>query len=628
MSDQAVPDPDTERLSVPEAAAPAPPEMTPVGPSRSLVPAIVQFPRRAVLLLLTLLLSTAVIFLLFLVLPPGDPAAMLLGERATPQQMQELRAELGLDDPLAVQYTRWLSRAMSGDLGVSITMGSEPVSALVSSWGAASLLLMGVSFVLALILAAAGALVGSWLQRAQGVFAAVLRWLTRLLVDPLAAAPAFVLGIVLMFIFAIKFRDWGLPALPVAGALPPGGRGVLDRIPHLILPAVALAVLPALLAARSVARSAGLQFEHGGVRRWLAGACLLLGALFGQIGGMLSALVLVESVFSYPGLGRAVLESAFRRDVPVLMGVLLVLALLVLIGRLAAELFRWLARLLGGDPSPTQPEPERPPRLSRGLLVALLLLIIPLLIGGSGLLVSADRVRAVDPGAALSEPSGEHPLGTDQLGRDVLARLRRGAANDLLVAIGALGSAVLALLWGALTGALGGHRAAWSESLADVLLLPFDALGLIPILPLLIGFRFAFGPAASPESSGVLLAVAVAVGLTPRAIRFYQQAWIAAPAAKRWLVRLVPGLIALALGVLYAGLLWGSALGFAGLGLQPPVPTLGAMVGEGMRGLLRAPSLVLWPALTLWACAAALFVACDVLLANALPGEALARLNE
>jgi ABC-type dipeptide/oligopeptide/nickel transport system permease component/ABC-type dipeptide/oligopeptide/nickel transport system permease subunit len=593
--------------------------------------AVLQFPRRVLLLPLALLLSSVVIFVLFYVVPPGGPATMLIGSRANPEQAERLREELGLDDPLFTQYFNWLGRLFRGDLGDSFVT-REPVTEVLGERALNSLILLGSASALAFAVALLASLVGALLHHVGGVFGSILRGLGRLLLFPLASAPALSLAVILLFIFAIQFREWNLEGLPVGGILPPDAPDTLaNRLPYLVLPSVALASLAAVLTGQAVARASTLKTSRKGFLRWLAGFFLVLGSLLGQIGGLLSALVVVELVFAYPGFGRVTFDTAVRGDFPVVMGALVVFTLLVAAGRLAAELFRWLARLIGGDPLPEQPAPEHQPKAARiiWVVLALLLLAAPLLLGGSGALVSQDRVVETDPGARMSEPSAEHPLGTDELGRDMLARLRRGAANDLLAALGAAAiCTVLALLGGALVGALRGHGAWWSESLADLLLLPADALALIPILPLLVAFRLAIGFRDSPEWMFIVLAAGLGVMLAPRAVRFYQEVWAAAPREKRWLVRLAPGLGALILGSVYGGLLWVSAAGFMGFGLQPPAPGLGEMIGRSRNFLMVSSQAALWPAAALWLCLFALFMATDALVGFSLTKEAFARLNE
>ena len=345
--------------------------------------------------------------------------------------------------------------------------------------------------------------------------------------------------------------------------------------------------------------------------------------LLGQIGGLISAAVLVETVFAWPGVGRAATDAAMSRDYPLLVGVIGACAGLILAGRLAAELFRWLERLMR-LPASTQLEPSSWRKTARVIwvVVALALLLAPLALAIAGLTVGPDAATKVDSRAMGQPPSASHPWGTDRLGRDLQARVFRGGLTTLgVVVLAAVIILLPSLLGGALTGFLASRRVWWAESLADFLLLPADALLFIPAVLAGIVMVMLLGP-----SAGVGLAVAVA--LLPRAVRVYQTLWTAAPEQRKRLALTLAGPGVLLLGGLFAGFGLVTALDLVGWGVQPPLPTLGGMVGEATRLLTVRPEGALAPGIAIWVCAFAFYTAADALVGFFYSKEALARLNE
>jgi len=508
-------------------------------------------------------------------------------------------------------------------------MMQRPVSTVIGERLPNTLLLLGAALLLALLLACAASIVAvlvHYLEEKAGWPGSILKGLGRLSVFGAAAMPVFCMATVLISIFAIRLK-----LLPAVGMLTLGGPGGLgDRISHLILPAVALALLPATLTAQAVASEVTLPREHRGVRLWLAGLFKGLGVCLGQTGGLLGAAVLVELVFGWPGIGRLALDTALRQDYPVLLGVLSVYAGMILVGRLAAELFRWLERLVHVPvlDQPVTPWGRRAHRI--WMVIALALLLIPLGLAAAGLTVDADDVLLFDAEARAKPPSADHPWGTDMLGRDLQARLLRGAAVTLGIA--AL-IAVTVLLPGGLIGALVGfltsRRTWWAESAADLVLLPADVLLFIPAVPGAMAMMLLL-----PRAGGTLRATWAWLGpvcalvLLPRAVRMYQTLWTAAPEQRRGLVLGLAGSGALLLGTLFSGLGLVAALDFLGLGVQPPTPSLGSVLGEALRLLPTSPPALLAGGAVLGAYALACLTAADALVGFFSSKEPLARLNE
>jgi peptide/nickel transport system permease protein len=281
----------------------------------------------------TVFLSTLAVFLLLHLLP-GDPAVVLAGPEATPQTVDAIREELGLNRPLPVQYVDWLGRVAQGDLGRSAT-SKLPVAQLISQRAPATLELAMAAELLTIVLALPLGIVWASKQRTRtdwGISSAVSFGL---------AVPNFWLGIVLVMVFAI-----GL------GWLPPAGRGDWARDPltelkFLILPTVTLAVPAALYLSRltrasvlevlyedfvRTARAKGLTrsgvLRQHVVRNALVPTVTAIGLEFGRL---LGGAVIVESVFAWPGLGTLIVQSIGNRDYATVQAALLLLVLVFIV---------------------------------------------------------------------------------------------------------------------------------------------------------------------------------------------------------------------------------------------------------------------------------------------------------
>jgi len=508
-------------------------------------------------------------------------------------------------------------------------MTQMPVTTVIGERLPNTLLLLGVALLLALPLAYAVAIVAVLVHKLEektGWPGSVLKGLGRLSVFVAAATPVFCVAMALMWVFAIRLK-----LLPIVGMLAPSGPGGLgDRVNHLVLPVLALALLPAALTAQAVARATTLPRERGGARLWLTGLFEGLGVCLGQIGGLLSATVLVEGIFSWPGTGRLALEAALRRDYPVLLGVLSLYVVMILVGRLAAELFRWLERLVRAPVRHQPPTPWRKTAHRLWTVIALALLLLPVGLAAAGLTIDTESALQTNPEARIEPPSAQHPWGTDTLGRDLQARVLRGALVTLGTAALAAGTVLLSGgLLGALVGFLASRRTWWAESVADLLLLPADALLFIPAVPGAMVMMMLLPRTAGPaRATWVWLGLVCAVALLPRAVRVYQTLWTAAPEQRRGLALGLAGPGVLFVGTLFAGLGLVAALDFLGFGVQPPTPSLGAVLSEALRLLPISPH-GLWVAgAALGACAFACFTAADALVGLFYSKEPLARLNE
>ncbi|MFI6973779.1 ABC transporter permease subunit [Streptomyces phaeochromogenes] len=523
-----------------------------------------------------------------------DPARTVLrarsAERApTPEVLDAIRAQLGLDAGPLKLLGDWFGGLLHGDAGRSWISGAEVMPSVLQALGV-SLLLMGGSLAVAVL--TAGAVCARTLRlgagrrpdgrRSAGTGSAFLSTLPDFLTASVLAA---VVGVQLGWLPALGWYgpQWTvLPALSLglpAGALL--GRMLDDLLPGAFAEQWALAAAARGVPGRSIARQA--------LRRCVPGLLPNFG-LF--VVGLTGGAVAVEQVFDIPGLGRLTLQAAVAQDLPVLQAGTLALVLLAAIAGGAARL---TARLLIGPAlrdgallslhRPTPPRPTTLPLLYGGLLLAVVAL---------GL--ARDPLR-LDTAARLQPPSWTHPFGTDGLGRDVLARVGHGALSTLALA---LAVSATALVLGVLLGLLprvSGPLVDTVNAVPPVLaaLLVTGVAGSGPSTPALAVTAVAWAPLAAhtsallqQERATTHLTATRALGAGPlQLLRHELLPAVLPPVVRHALLRL-PG-VALAL----------AALGFLGLGAQPPSPEWGLLLSENQPYAERAPWAVLAPAAAL-----------------------------
>ncbi|HEX7548378.1 MAG TPA: ABC transporter permease [Candidatus Methylomirabilis sp.] len=276
---------------------------------------------RRIVMLLPVLFGVTLVSFSLLHLVPGDPAEVLGGQEASKADIDRIRKEYGLDQPLVVQYARFVGNAVRGDLGISI-QSRHPVR---------ELLLQRLSFTLQLALASV--LVAAALGLLAGIISSTRQYSFFDTASMLGALfgismPIFWLGLLLILVFAAKLQ-W----------LPSGGTG---SIRHLIMPAIALGSASAAVIARMTrasmlevtrqdyirtARATGYRERVIIFRHALKNAMIPVLTVFGlEFGSMLGGAVLTETVFSLPGIGRLLVEGIFARDYPVVQGAMILVA--------------------------------------------------------------------------------------------------------------------------------------------------------------------------------------------------------------------------------------------------------------------------------------------------------------
>jgi peptide/nickel transport system permease protein len=301
---------------------------------------------RRLVYVLPVLLGVSLLCFFLVHIAPGDPLTSILPPDASAQLQAEMRALYGFDRPLAVQFGLWLLRALTGDLGSSIATG-RPVAAEVTRAVGNTLILSVVATFIGFFFGSlfgfvAGYFRGSWVDTAASVISVLG-----------VSVPHYWLGMVLVIVFSAQL-GW----LPATGA-GPGGSGdwTIDwaHIRHLILPAVTMSVIPMGIIARTVRalvaeilgqdfvvglRAKGLRdagvFAH--VVKNVAPTALAVMGL--QLGYLLGGSILIETVFSWPGTGFLLNSAIFQRDLPLLQGTILVLALFFVILNLFVDVLQ------------------------------------------------------------------------------------------------------------------------------------------------------------------------------------------------------------------------------------------------------------------------------------------------
>ena len=282
---------------------------------------------------LLILFGVSLITFALLYLLPADPVRQIAGRSATPETVESIRRELGLDQPFVIQYWRYVTNLLSGDLGRSYIQRSEVTELIASRLPASLLLMVGAIFCEVTI------------GLTMGLVAAMKRGTAvdqTLMVSSFVgvSAPQFVVGLLLLYVFAVQL-----------GWLPIGGYGTWR---HLVLPSLTLGILGAGWYSRMMrssmidvlrqdyirtAHAKGLARRAILFRHALPNAILPVIAMVGiDIGLFMSGIVVVESVFGWPGIGQLAWQAIQRVDIPIIMGVTLISACAIVIGNLLADI--------------------------------------------------------------------------------------------------------------------------------------------------------------------------------------------------------------------------------------------------------------------------------------------------
>jgi peptide/nickel transport system permease protein len=283
----------------------------------------------------------AIFVFLLLHLSPGDPAAIIAGDNASGEQIAGIRRQLGLDDPLPVQFFRWLAAVLHGDLGISI-FSNEPVLKLVSQRVEPTLSLALTTLIVAVTLAVSFGVLAAWkvgtfIDRALMVVSVIG-----------FSVPVFVVGYMLIYVFSINLR-W----LPVQG-YSPIDQGLWPWFERLILPSIALGLAYVALIARitrtamldvlaedyiRTARAKGVATRSMLLKHALKNAGVPIITVIGiGVALLIGGVVITETVFNIPGIGRLVVDAISKRDDPIIQGVILIFSGVYVLVNLAVDM--------------------------------------------------------------------------------------------------------------------------------------------------------------------------------------------------------------------------------------------------------------------------------------------------
>lgn len=299
---------------------------------------------RRLVQLLPVLLGVSVLVFAMMAAIPGDPARAILGSYATPENVAILERQLALDRPLHIRFLTWLGNVFSGDLGRSYSLNRPVLDEVLERLGA-TLLLAGAALMVMLVLGLAAGIIAAvrqyrWQDRAATVAALIG-----------LSMPSFWLAMIFIVIFSL-----GLGWFPVSGMRSAFGGGPLDVLHHLALPATVLGLVASGVIAR-LTRSTMLEvlrqdYVRTATAKGLARRRVVMGHAFRnalvaivpvvgvQIGFLLGGAVYIETVFAWPGIGRMLVNGIGTRDVQLVQGGVLVIALLYVLINLAADLLQ------------------------------------------------------------------------------------------------------------------------------------------------------------------------------------------------------------------------------------------------------------------------------------------------
>lgn len=294
-------------------------------------------------LLMTIpVMGMVAVFVFFLLhLAPGDPAAIMAGDNASPENIMDIRRKLGLDEPLWRQLLVWLASLASGDLGRSMFWG-DPVTTLIAQRAEPTISLAITTIVFAVTVAVCLGVVA-----AANVGRAVDRFVMGLAVAGFSV-PVFVVGYLLIFLFSIELR-W----LPVQGYTPIA-EGILAWLHNLILPTVALGLAYVALIARitrttmldvlaedyiRTANAKGVARAPMLLRHAIKNAAVPIVTVIGiGVALLIGGVVITETVFNIPGIGRLVVDAIARRDYPIIQGVIMIFSGIYVLVNLLVDL--------------------------------------------------------------------------------------------------------------------------------------------------------------------------------------------------------------------------------------------------------------------------------------------------
>jgi peptide/nickel transport system permease protein len=316
---------------------------------------------KRLLQIIPVVLGVTLIAFALIHLAPGDPVRTMLGQHATQQEIDEISAKYGLDQPLYIQYFMWLGDVLQGDLGRSI-LSHEQVTTEIASRFPNTIELAIAAMIFAILVGVVAGIISATKQYSVADYSVMGLALFGI------SMPVFWLGIMLMMIFGVVLGwlpiggriDLLLPFQSITGfmvidsIITLNGAALLSVLEHLILPAIALGTIPMAIIARTTRssmlevlrqdfirteRAKGLSerkviYKHA-IRNAMVPVVTVIGLNFGLL---LSGAILTETVFSWPGVGRLVVDAVYARDYPLVIGCILIFALVFVIVNLITDI--------------------------------------------------------------------------------------------------------------------------------------------------------------------------------------------------------------------------------------------------------------------------------------------------
>lgn len=296
---------------------------------------------RRLLAIVPVLFIVSIIVFMIVHLTPGNPAFIILGEDSSPEAVEQLEQQLGLDKPIVIQYFDWLRNIFVGDLGQSV-YSEQPVTQIIEERIGPTFSLMIISMLFTLIVAIPTAI--------------FIVWKRNTVLDPLflsgsllgTSIPEFWLALLLVLGFGVS-----IPIFPVAGYIPISD-GLIDWLHHLILPGIVLAAVEIGLIARMLrdsmlesvnqdytktARGKGVKESTVLIKHVFSNALIPTTTVIGvTVAGLLGGTIIIETIFTIPGVGQLLIDSIHRRDYPVIQGVVLFIAFVYVLINLIVDL--------------------------------------------------------------------------------------------------------------------------------------------------------------------------------------------------------------------------------------------------------------------------------------------------
>ena len=575
---------------------------------------------RRVLAAIPVMGVVALFVFLLLRLTPGDPAAILAGDNASPEQLERIRTSLGLNEPLYTQFFTWIGKLLHGDLGVSL-ISNVPVLKMISQRVEPSISIAVSTIILAIVVAVPLGVIAAWKHGS---------WIDRFVMGLSVvgfSVPVFVIGYVLIQVFAIDLR-W----LPVQGyrSIYNGFGPYFER---LILPTCTLSFIYIALIARMTraamldvlgedyvrtARAKGISESGVLLRHALRNAAVPVITVIGTgFALLISGVVVTESVFNLPGVGRLTVDAVLARDYPVIQAMILLTSGIYVTVNLLDRRRLHLARsqdsiLMAIEtlPEPSIPitTPFRPGLgfLTSTPIIAAATICLALVIASAIFApwLTPHDPQLLAPALRLKPASAEYLLGTDAYGRDVLSRILYGGRISLLIGLGA---AVVSIAIGLLIGLVSGFFR-WVDA---VMMRVMDGLMAIPSILLAIAVVSLSG------ASLTTVLVAITIPEIPRVARLvrsvvlsareepYVEAAISVGSSlpkimwRHLMPNTVAPLIVQGTYICASAVLTEAILSFLGAGISPETPTWGNIMAEGRALFQIKPSLIFWPGLVL-----------------------------